>query len=138
MIASFIVSGAPVPKKRPRVTMRGGFARAYTPKVTVAYEALVAEQARHAMGGIDAYAGPVELEAHFSLPIPKSWPKRDQRLAVAGMIQPDNKADIDNLFKSLADGLNGIVFADDSQIVSARITKRYGEEPGVAVTVRAI
>jgi len=138
MIASFIVEGAPVPKKRPRVTMRGGLARAYTPKVTVAYEATVAEQAKHAMGGVDAYVGPVEMEAHFSLPIPASWPKRDKLMAIAGTIHPDNKADLDNLFKSIADGMNGIVFADDSQIVSARITKRYGEEPGVAVTVRAV
>ncbi len=136
MIASFIIDGVPVAKGRPRLTTRGGFARAYTPEKTKRFETMVADQARASVGPVDPYTGPVEVEAHFAVPIPKSWPKRDKLAAVAGTIRPAGKPDIDNYLKSLADGMNGIVYVDDSQIVSARITKRYGEEPGVAVTVR--
>lgn len=138
MIASFIISGVPVAKGRPRITTRGGFARAYTPEKTRTFEAMVAEQARAAIGPIDPYKGAVEVEAHFSLPIPKSWRKSERMAAIVGTLRPQGRPDIDNYLKALADGLNGIVYADDSQIVSARVTKRYGDVPGVAVTVRAV
>jgi Holliday junction resolvase RusA-like endonuclease len=136
MIASFTIEGVPVAKGRPRISTRGGFARAYTPAKTRSFEAVVSDTARAAIGPIDPYAGPVEMEAHFSIPVPKSWRKRDRADALAGIIQPGGKPDLDNYFKAIADGLNGIVYKDDSQIVSARLTKRYGDDPGVVVTVR--
>lgn len=136
MIASFVISGVPIAKGRPRLTTRSGFARAYTPEKTRRFEAVVADQARAAIGPVDPYAGPVELEAHFFIPVPKSWPKRDKVAALAGDLRPQGKPDLDNYLKAVADGMNGVVYADDCQIVSVRITKRYGEEPGVAVTVR--
>jgi Holliday junction resolvase RusA-like endonuclease len=138
VIASFIISGIPVAKGRPRLTTQGGHARAYTPAKTRRFETDVAEQARAAIGPMDPYCGPVELEAHFSLPIPKSWSKRERLAAMEGTKRPQGKPDIDNYLKALADGLNGIVYQDDCQIVSARISKSYGDEPGIAVTVRAV
>jgi Holliday junction resolvase RusA-like endonuclease len=136
MIVSFVISGVPIAKGRPRLTTRNGFARAYTPEKTRRFETVVAEQARAALGPMDAFTGPVELEAHFSLPIPKSWSKRDKAAALAGSILPQSKPDLDNYLKAIADGMNEVVYKDDCQIVSCRLTKRYGEEPGVAVTVR--
>lgn len=138
MIASFVIDGIPVAKGRPRLTTRGGFARAYTPEKTRRFETVVADAARAAVGPIDPYKGAVELEAHFDLPIPKSWPKRDKVAALAGTIRPVGKPDLDNYLKALADGMNGVVYVDDCQIVSTRLTKRYGQEPGVSVTVRPI
>lgn len=138
MIASFVICGVPVAKGRPRLTTRNGFARAYTPEKTKRFETVVAEQARAAVGPTDPYPGAVELEAHFSIPIPKSWPRRDKVAAVEGRLHPQSKPDIDNYLKAIADGMNGIVYTDDCQIVSVRITKRYGEDPGVAITVRPI
>lgn len=123
-------------KGRPRLTTRGGHARAYTPDKTRRFETVVADTARASIGPIDPYDGAVELEAHFDLPIPKSWPKRDKLAALAGTILPTGKPDLDNYLKALADGMNGVVYVDDCQIVSTRLSKRYGEEPGVSVTVR--
>lgn len=37
--------------------------------------------------------------------------------------------------KSIFDALNGILWRDDALIVSTSAAKRYGETPGVAVTV---
>lgn len=137
MIASFTIEGIPVAKGRPRLTTRGGFARAYTPDKTRRFEAVVADAAGAAVGVMDPYPGAVELEAHFTIPIPKSWTKRDKIAALDGTIFPASKPDIDNYLKAIADGMNGVVYKDDCQIVSARLTKRYGDDPGVAITVRA-
>lgn len=138
MIASFTLSGVVVAKGRPRLTTRGGFARAYTPDKTRRFETLVHDAARAAIGPVDPYTGAVEMEAHVIVPIPKSWPKRDKLAAMEGRIRPEGKPDLDNYVKALADGMNGVVYADDAQIVSQRATKRYGDDPGVCVTVRAV
>jgi Holliday junction resolvase RusA-like endonuclease len=99
---------------------------------------MVKQQAQAVMGGQEPLSGPVELEAHFALPIPKSWTKRDRALAASGGIKPQGRPDLDNFMKALTDGLNEVVYGDDAQIVSARVTKFYAEEPGVAVSVRMI
>jgi len=136
MIASFTIPGVPVAKGRPRLTARNGQARAYTPAKTRKFEGEVADYARASIGPVDPYSGPVELEAHFCIPIPKSWCKRDRLAAFEGHILPQGKPDLDNYFKAVADGMNGIVYVDDSQIVGCRMTKRYGDDPGIIVTVR--
>lgn len=133
MITSFILSGVPVPKGRPRLSTRGGFARAYTPDKTRRFETAISEAARAAVGPIDPYQGAVEMEAHVIVPIPKSWPRRDKLAALEGRLRPEGKPDLDNYVKALADGMNGVVYADDAQIVSQIASKRYGEDPGVAV-----
>ena len=49
------------------------------------------------------------------------------------------KPDLDNLVKALGDGMNGVVFADDSQIAQNGICRKvYGDTPGVTVTIRAL
>ena len=53
-----------------------------------------------------------------------------------GREKPIKKTDIDNLAKSLLDGMNGVVFKDDSQIVSLHCTKVYASEPGVDIMVK--
>jgi Holliday junction resolvase RusA-like endonuclease len=135
MIASFVIEGEPIAKGRPRISTRGGFARAYTPEKTRRFETVVAERARAAIGPIDPYSGPVELEAHFCIAIPKSWPKRKKLAALEGRRHPQGKPDLDNYLKALADGMNGVVYVDDSQIVRLRLSKKYSDEPGIAVTV---
>jgi len=50
----------------------------------------------------------------------------------------DKRPDIDNLAKSVIDGLNNIAFKDDGQIADLHITKHYhsGEqEPRTVITV---
>jgi Holliday junction resolvase RusA-like endonuclease len=50
--------------------------------------------------------------------------------------RPTKKPDLDNLAKSVLDGLNGVVYLDDSQLVSLHITKVYDHSPGVDIMVR--
>lgn len=142
LIASFTVEGAPVPKGRPRLSTFGGKPRSYTPAKTRTFEKVVRLAAQDAMADLSAYGGAVELEAHFSLPIPKSWAKRDRALAIDGQIQADGGprggGDLDNYLKAITDGMNGVVFTDDCQIVRIIATKRYGQDPGASVSVRAL
>jgi Holliday junction resolvase RusA-like endonuclease len=111
----------------------------YTPAKTVNYESMVALIAQQAMAGQPLFEGPLELsfEARFS--IPKSWTKK--RL-IAQETCPEfvtKKPDLDNLLKALGDGMNGVVFLDDSQIAQNGVCRKvYGETPGVTVTVRLL
>lgn len=41
---------------------------------------------------------------------------------------PITRPDIDNIFKLVADALNGLAYDDDSQIVTANIKKIFGKE----------
>ena len=50
---------------------------------------------------------------------------------------PTKKPDLDNVLKAVLDGLNGIAFVDDSQVVNVCMAKHYDLTPRVAVTVRA-
>lgn len=127
----FTVPGQPIAKGRPRISTRGGFARAYTPVKTVAYEGLVAMAGQEAMAGAAPFEGPVAIEVTAVFQIPASWSKRRKAEAQWHTSRPDQ----DNIVKAIGDGLNGVVWRDDSQIASSRVLKVYGERPGVRVVV---
>ncbi len=138
---SFTIPGDPVAKGRPRATTINGMARMYTPKKTANYESRVALVAQQAMDfyGLKPFGGPVELTFVAVFAIPKSWTKK--RLA-AQKERPEyvtKKPDMDNLEKALGDGMNGVVFGDDSQIAQTGMCRKiYGETPAVHVTVRQL
>lgn len=128
-----IIPGIPIAKARPKFSVQGGFARAYTPAKTRNYEELVAWHGKLAFP--EPLDGPLFFDLLFVLPIPASTPKkRLQALIDGGHIK---KPDLDNLCKSLADGLNGIAYHDDSQIAELRARKVYGD-PCVIVEISTI
>jgi len=53
---------------------------------------------------------------------------------VAGEL-PAKRPDLDNIVKLYMDAMNGLVFEDDSQIVSLYADKRYSTEEGVIVEI---
>lgn len=128
--------GLPRGKGRPRFTVRGGHAVAYTDAKTASFEGALRQAGALAMMGRDPLDGPVSLTMTAVFPIPVSWPKTKRQKAAAGAVRPTGKPDCDNLLKSI-DGLNGIVFRDDAQVAEARISKIYGEQPSLTITVRA-
>lgn len=132
---TFTIPGKPVAKGRPRVSTFGGRVRSFTPAKTVAYEGLVAFAGQDAMCGRSLLEGAVSLRVEAIFEIPASWPKRKRADAAAGTVRPTGKPDADNILKAIGDGLNGVVWRDDSQIVEATITKRYGDTPHVSVSV---
>ena len=137
---TFTVPGTPVPKARARVTRVNGVSRAYTPKKTVEYERLVARCAREAMDGRLIYEAGVALKMILSIYIepPKSWIKKRRDDAISGCVYPTSKPDSDNICKGVSDALNGIVYADDAQIVNHYITKRYSDSSKISVSISQI
>lgn len=133
----FMVPGEPVGKGRPRVVRRGGFTQTYTPEKTASYENLVKLEFQR-QGGRMLKDGPVFLSIQAWCGIPKSVSKRKREAMMGGLIRPTKKPDCDNVAKTIADALNGLAWRDDSQVVSLLVVKRFGEEPGVEVTIEEV
>lgn len=129
---SFEIEGIPVPKGRSRSTRSGHH---YTPAKTRAYEQLVASRAREAMQLLAPLEGPLRVTITFLLPIPASWSNAKRDRAIGGLIKHTVKPDLSNLAKSIEDGMNGIVYRDDSQIIGLSLGKRYSHTPVVWVEV---
>jgi len=128
--------GVPVAKGRPRFAMRGAGQRpiAYTPGKTRNYESDLRFAAQQAMNGRPLFTGALVLRLTASLPIPQSWSKKKQREAAAGVIMPTKKPDLDNFIKT-CDSLGGVVFVDDSQIVTTVAEKVYSANPALRIEI---
>lgn len=127
----FWVPGIPVAKARPRVTMIGGRARAYTPKKSADWEREIQKHVR-----MQPLQGPLIMTIVCHLPIPKSWSKKKHAQAVSGSVFPVSKPDVDNYAKSVMDALNGIAYFDDSQVVTLTCQKQYSaDEPGLMIEI---
>ena len=125
-------------KGRPRFAKRGNFVQTYTDAKTKSYEILIADAAKKAMGSSEPLKTPVSLFCYIRLPIPKSYSKSRLAACLNGLERPLKKPDWDNVAKSVADAMNGIVYVDDCQIVDAHITKVYAASAGVSVLVKEI
>lgn len=131
----FDVPGPPQGKGRPRARNAGGFVQMYTPPKTREYEAWIAACYRRAAGDAKLLP-PIRLEIVARMPIPKSYPKARRRECILGLLPHTGKPDVDNIAKAVADALNGVAYADDTQITTMAVTKRYGEPVGLLVRLR--
>lgn len=144
-VVEFFVPGEPVGKGRHRAVPRkrrdkstgkmGSYIAHITPKRTEDYEALVASTGCEAMAGRSLINVPVLVELRMGLAIPKSESKKRKAAMAAGLVMPTKKPDMDNVIKAIFDGLNGVVWVDDVQVVDSIVRKRFAEVPGVRVRV---
>ena len=110
-MTTFTVPGQPVPKARAR-TVRG---HSYTPEPTRRYERAVAVLAQAA--GLRPTTAPIVL-------------------TVVAYMGDRRRRDVDNIAKAIQDALNGVAYADDSQIVDLHAHKRIDRDyPRAVVTV---
>ncbi len=130
-----VVPGQPQGKGRPRVGKVGGHARMFTPAKTVAYEGLIAHAGQQAMQGRALIEGPVAVVVDMRCQVPASWSKTKKALALTGKVRPITKPDQDNVLKAIFDGLNGVAWRDDVQVVDITSRKRYDPMPGVVVEI---
>lgn len=126
--------GIPRGKARHRFDSRSK--RAYSDAKMESYEGALRMTGKIAMMGREPMEGPLAVTMVAEFPIAASWTKRDKEAALTGEKKPTGKPDADNLIKTL-DALNGIAWKDDAQITDARVLKRYGNNPGVTITVSA-
>lgn len=87
----------PVPKARPRLGVNG---RMYTPRETREFEELIGWTTRSVV------RKPIEKPVKVNIDV-----------------YSKTRADIDNIAKAILDGLSGIAFIDDRQVVDLRIRK---------------
>lgn len=132
MIA-FTVPGQPQGKGRAKIVRIGGFSRMATPQKTVAYEGLIAHEAQQAMAGRSLLEGPVNVNVTIECQVPASWSAKKQRMALAHELHPTTKPDTDNVLKAVFDGMNGVVWKDDVQVINVCVAKRYSATPCVRV-----
>lgn len=136
----FVIPGEPKGKGRARSRIANGrngaqFVAHYTPKDTVEYENLVRMEAHQAMNGKAPTAFPCRVVIIAYCSVPASWSNKKRTKAYMGEVFPTGKPDLDNVEKSVLDGMNKIVFRDDAQVCSVTKSKHYSTTPRVYVRV---
>lgn len=134
-VTRITIPGVPVGKGRARSTRDG---RHYTPAKTRAYEDQVRMLAKLAMGRAPPHAEPIALTVRVYMPVPESWAQWKRDAALSGAVLPTGKPDLSNVVKAIEDGLNGIVYGDDSRVVVTEASKHYATDPRVEVTAEPL
>lgn len=128
---SFSVPGDPVPQPRPRVSTRGGFARAYVPaKHPVhAYRQAVRLTAR--IAGLRERAEPMSvcIVAVFKRPASHVTSKGVVKATAPKVPRPD----VDNIAKAVLDALGE--FFDDTLVESLSVSKSFGDVASTKVVI---
>jgi Holliday junction resolvase RusA-like endonuclease len=109
----------PVAKGRPKFARtKAGFTVSYTPQKTRnAEQTLVALMIAQHQPLNPLPQGAIKITMIFTRTRPKSAP---QKKSCEWITRPD----IDNIFKTVGDSMNGLYFRDDSQIIEAHIFKK--------------
>lgn len=113
-VVMLTVPGEPRSKGRPRVTRSG---HTYTPKVTKEAEGVIALAYRAL--GVELFSGRVGVDVKFYQ-------------------QGERAKDVDNMVKLVLDALNGVAWADDSQVdvIHARRVFNAGKAARTVISVR--
>lgn len=128
----------PVAQGRPRFSSFGKFTRAYDPKKSKDYKSHLCEAAQEVYKerpDFKPFEAALGLRVHAYRSIPKSFSKKKHEDALTGKLRPTTKPDASNYLKSIEDGLNGVLWKDDSQIVSVTCNKFYSDQPRIELTV---
>lgn len=101
-------------KERPRFAFKNGRVMTYTPKGTHDFENslkryVYSQNCQKLLGRLE-----VRIQIYFAVKNKKLW----------GELK-DTRPDIDNFVKSILDGLNGLAWEDDGQIVKITAEKYY-------------
>ena len=138
-----VIPGVPRPLERNRTrivnTKTGGqFVANYLPAQSAREQSVIRKIAYDAMNGRAPLLGPIDLRIVAYMPIPASWSNKKQATALNDKIRPTGRPDWENLAKML-DGLNGVVWRDDSQITDPRGPyKRYSNRPRTVIEIREL
>lgn len=114
-VFEFFIAGRPVPKQRAKYSSKTG--RFYTPKETVIYENYVKEITKDYI--VLPLVGPVKVEM------------------IMYFNASSKRPDIDNVIKSVLDGMTGAAYTDDSQIMEVHaIIRLINKKEGQGVKIK--
>lgn len=122
-MTSIWIPGKPVTKGRPRFAGNGRWA--YTPRRTVAWESAVKAAASDVWLPREPSPGPFIVRVYLYFPIPKGYSKAKKAECLDGKRVPHG--DLDNYTKSILDGMNQIVWTDDTVIRELHASKWFVE-----------
>jgi len=133
----FEIMGEPVAQGRPRAGKTfSGQTVLYDPLKSrdfKQYVKLVASQ--HAPK--ELIKDPIYLFIDVYRPTPKALQtKPKQALIESGELRPITKPDVDNYVKGVKDGLNKVIWHDDSQVIELTVRKFYSLSPRVVVCIK--
>jgi Holliday junction resolvase RusA-like endonuclease len=138
MEVKFTILGEPMGKERPRFRRVGNYVQTYTPAKTKNYETKVRDSYYSSNMETHHLTGAIEAEIYGVFPIPVSVSKKLRAKMENGEEPYTKKVDADNLAKIILDALNGVAYDDDKQISKLSVTKVYGKDPRVEVTLREL
>ena len=92
--------------------------------------------AKAVMGASKALEGALEACIYVTFPIPASYSKKRTEACLNDVEKHTKRPDLDNVIKAVIDGMDKIVFDNDSQITSIYATKVYGTVAKVEILVR--
>ncbi|MBY0355648.1 MAG: RusA family crossover junction endodeoxyribonuclease [Rickettsiales bacterium] len=127
----------PVAKGRGKVGVNRATGRGmiFTPAKTKAYESKLRDAASDAMAGLPPFDEPLAVYVDAFVPVPPSWSQRKQVAALAGVLHPQSRPDLDNYVKAALDALNGVVYRDDNLVIEMTARKQYSSTPRIEIEV---
>ena len=131
MKVKFNINTRPTPKQRPRLG-KGG--KVYTPNSTKVFEQICKLSYGNRYYFDKEY---ISIKIIFKFKVPKSYSKKKYSEAIEGKIRPSTN-DIDNLLKSVLDGLNGKAWKDDRYIYSIEAEKIFADKDCIEVEIKSV
>lgn len=141
MAIEFFVPGKPAPGGSKK-----GYSRGKHTSIVDANDKVKPWMTQVAFFAAENYTGPL-LEGPLSVTFvffrlrPKGHfgtGRNSGMLKVSAKIAPDGRPDVLKLARAAEDALSGVVYKDDAQIVDEHLYDRYGERPGLAVSIQVI
>lgn len=134
-LIKIVVPGECVPKARARMSRTG---HVKTPEQTRNYERLVGMHTKHKITRPISEGVALHVGIVITTVPPESWSAKKREAAIKGEIFYITRPDLDNYVKSVLDGMNGIAYKDDNQIVRLFAEKRYGKESQVEIGIKIL
>lgn len=131
----FTIPGDVQAQQRPRFSRHGNGVRTYDAKPSRDYKRYVSEIARQ-FAAEELIDSAIELHIDIYRAVQKSISKKERERRLTHVVRPTVKPDVENYAKGIMDGLTGVLWVDDSLVVTLSARKFYGSEPRAEVTVR--
>lgn len=133
----FTIPGEVIPQGRPRFVRTRNGVRTYDPARSREYKSFV-QWSTCELWPAEPFDGPLSVRIVEYRAVPASWTKKRRADALAGIIRPTGRPDLDNVVKAILDSLNGRMWRDDSQVVSLCAEKRYAETARAEVEIEGV
>lgn len=136
----FVIYMEPMASPRPRISTKGGFAKAYMPKEYMHWknQLLLAWSVYHADKIQKGVALVVKLGFYIKPTQTILKVKKNKAALEAETMPVVVKPDNDNLQKSVLDALNNYAWHDDAQISDIYAKKRYSLKPRIEIEIEEL